>query len=655
MVWIILWENAFVKQRTSAIIASIVKRLFFLNTSLALSLAGVLFLAWFSPIRAVPANVAPRVWADLAATDDGEAEFIVVLTEQADLSRAAGLPNREARLRYVYDTLRETARRSQAPLRAELDAAGVDYRAFHIVNALALKGDRALVTRLATRSDVARIAANPRVLQALPSPALPTEGLDGAPASIEWNVARINADDVWALGYTGQGIVVAGQDTGYDWDHPAIKSQYRGWDGFSADHDYNWHDAIHSGGGVCGADSPEPCDDHGHGTHTIGTIVGDDAAFGGSNQIGVAPGARWIGCRNMDQGYGTPTTYMECFEFFLAPYPVGGDPSEGDPTKAPHVINNSWVCPPSEGCDWDTLQATVENVRAAGIAVIVSAGNAGSSCSTVIYPPAIYDAAFSVGATNSSDTIASFSSRGPVTADGSNRLKPDVSAPGVSIRSSQRGGGYVSMQGTSMAAPHVAGTVALLWSAAPHLVGDVDATEWIIARTARPRIDTSCGGGPGGLPNNVYGWGIVDALAAVEEVQVNKEAVFPPLEVPARTLVYTLTFTNFYSSSLTQVVLTDAIPTSTTFAWAGGDYVYADGVVTWTAASLASHEALTATLAVMVAHLARGALVVNEAYGVRADELSAPIVGAPVEAAVPWRYTFPVVFRNWTPGPSGDG
>jgi serine protease AprX len=630
-------------------------RRFLLSVGLATGLAGLLFLAWSNPTRAVPANVAPRVWADLEDADGSEAEFIVVLTEQADLRRAASLPNREARLRYVYDTLRETARRSQAPLRAELDAGGVDYRSFYIVNALALRGDRALVTRLAARSDVARIAANPRVLQALPSPSLPTGGLDGAPASVEWNVARVNADDVWALGYTGQGIVVAGQDTGYDWDHQAIKSQYRGWDGLSADHDYNWHDAIHSGGGVCGADSPEPCDDHGHGTHTMGTIVGDDAAFGGGNQIGVAPGARWIGCRNMDQGYGTPATYMECFEFFLAPYPVGGNPlTDGDPTKAPHVVNNSWVCPPSEGCDWDTLQATIESVRAAGIVVVASAGNEGSSCSTVMYPPAIYDAAFSVGATSSSDTIASFSSRGPVTVDGSNRLKPDVSAPGVSIRSSQRGGGYTSMQGTSMAAPHVAGTVALLWSAAPHLVGDVDATEWVIARTARPRIDTSCGGEPGGLPNNVYGWGIVDALAAVEASQIGKVAVFPPLEIPARTLVYTLTFTNFYSSSLTQVVLTDAIPTSTTLAWAGGDYVYADGVVTWTAASLASHETLTAKLAVTVAHLARGTLVINEAYGVRADELPAPIVGASVEAVVPWRYILPVVLRNWTPGPSGD-
>ena len=154
----------------------------------------------------------------------------------------------------------------------------------------------------------------------------------------------------------------------------------------------------------------------------MGTIVGDDGA---TNQIGVAPGARWIGCRIMDQGYGTPATYAECFQFFLDPYPVVGDPFlDGDPGMAPHVINNSWTCPPFEGCSWDTLQSIVENVRAAGILVVATAGNSGYSCSTVADPPAIYEASFTVGATDSSDSIAGFSSRGPVSVDGSQRIKP---------------------------------------------------------------------------------------------------------------------------------------------------------------------------------------------------------------------------------------
>jgi serine protease AprX len=633
----------------------------FLSLGTSFSLAGLILLAWMATthaaVPAAPANVASQVWG--ATAGGGEAEFLVILDEQADLSGAAALPNREARLRYVYDGLRETARRTQAPVRAELDAAGVTYRSFYIVNAVVARGDRALVTRLAARPDVARIAANPSVRQTLPE-SLPQRE-DRALAGVEWGVLRVNADDVWTLGYTGAGIVVAGQDTGYDWDHPALKNQYRGWDGSSADHDYNWHDAIHTnshGYNPCGVDSPEPCDDDGHGTHTMGTIVGGDAAFGGSNQIGVAPGAQWIGCRNMDNGYGTPATYIECFEFFLAPYPVGGDPlTEGDPAKAPHVINNSWICPPSEGCDWTSLQTTVENVRAAGIVVVASAGNSGSSCSTVSNPISIYDAAFSVGATDSGDAIASFSSRGPVTVDGSNRRKPDVSAPGVSVRSSLPGGGYGLKSGTSMAGPHVVGTVALLWSSAPCLVGDVDATEWIIAHTARPRTTTQgCGGdGPGDVPNNVYGWGIVDALAAVKVSRIGAEVAFPSGELSAQTLVYTLTFENAYSFSLTQVILTDTIPVSTTFAWASGDYMYTDGVVTWTAASLASNETLTATLAVSVTHLPGGTSVVNAFYGLRADELPAPVIGMPLEVVIPWRLALPVVFANWTAGEDSDG
>jgi len=572
----------------------------FLNAGLALGLAGVLLLTLLSATRATsatqPANVAPQVWE--ATARGGETEFLVVLAEQADLGAAPALPTREERLRYVYDALRETALRSQASLRAELDGAGVEYRPFYIVNLLVVKGDRALVARLAARSEVARIVANPRVRQPLPAPQ--PEGVRPlAPRGIEWNVARVNADAVWALGYTGQGIVVAGQDTGYDWDHPALLDQYRGWSGVTATHDYNWHDAIHSGGGVCGADSPAPCDDHGHGTHTMGTIVGDD---GGGNQVGVAPGARWIGCRNMGQGVGTPATYIECFEFFLAPYPVGGNPiSDGVPNLAPHVINNSWTCPPSEGCDWDTLQAVVENVRAAGIVVVASAGNSGPGCSTVRDPPAIYDGAFSVGATDSSDNIASFSSRGPVKVDGSGRLKPDVSAPGVGVRSSQRGGGYTWMSGTSMAGPHVAGGVALLWSATPALIGDVDTTEWIVERTARPRTTAQgCDDdGPGDVPNNVYGWGIVDALAAIPRLEVTKQ-VHPDLVLPGAPLTYTLYVTNTGNVTLTAAVTDDLPAHITPGETTGGTAIVPGGTLAWTFITLAPGGVWTATVVVTV-------------------------------------------------------
>lgn len=447
-----------------------------------------------------------------------ETTFLVLLAEQADLSHVAGLPTKAAKGRAVYDALRAVARRTQAPLRAELHALGVKYRSFYIVNMMVVRGDAALALDLAARPDVARLEANPGVRVDLPTPEHDHASTRAHAGTIGWGVSNIRADAVWALGYNGQGIVVAGQDTGYDWDHPVLKTGYRGWAGNAVSHDYNWHDAIHSGGGICGADSPEPCDDNGHGTHTMGTIVGDD---GGTNQVGVAPGARWIGCRNMDRTVGTPETYAECFEFFLAPYPVGGDPfSDGNPDLAPHVINNSWTCPPSEGCDdVDSLRMVVENVRAAGILVVVSAGNSGPACETISTPPARHEAAFTVGATDNSDRIASFSSRGPVVLDSTNRRKPDpdVSAPGVGVRSSLPGGGYGYLSGTSMAAPHVTGLAALLWSAVPALIGNVDLTEESIKETARPVFDTSCGGDIDGHPNNVYGWGIVDALAAVRE------------------------------------------------------------------------------------------------------------------------------------------
>jgi len=461
------------------------------------------------PAQAVPATAKIAPWVIEHTAGGGQAEFLVVLADQADLHGAQGLSTKLEKGRYVRDALWNKAQSTQSPLLKWLAARGVEYRSYYIVNLIWVKGDQSLALALAARPDVARIESNPQIKMALP-PAV-AESPDSVLA-IESNISYVHAPDVWAMGFTGQGIVVGGQDTGYQWDHPALKSQYRGWNGTTAGHNYNWHDSIHSGGGSCGADSPQPCDDYGHGTHTMGTVVGSD---GGSNQIGMAPGAKWIGCRNMDQGTGKPSTYLECFEFFLAPYPVGGTPAQGDPSKAPDVTNNSWGCPTTEGCSWDSLKTAVENQSAAGIMTVVSAGNDGSSCSTVKDPPAIYAAAYSVGALNKgTDTIASFSSRGPVTVDGSNRRKPDISAPGTSIRSSVPGGGYSTMSGTSMAGPHVAGAVALLWSARPALKHQVASTEQILSDSAVHISSSACSSS--GWPNNTYGYGRLDVKAAVD-------------------------------------------------------------------------------------------------------------------------------------------
>ncbi len=459
-----------------------------------------------------------------------ETEFLVFLGEQADLSAAALMGTKLEKGRYVFETLSRTADLTQASLLNVLEGEGVPHRPYWVANMVWVKGDATLVERMAERADVRGVYANPIVQFEQP---VAIEA--GAPkvAGIEWNISQVNGPNVWAMGNTGQGTVVGGIDTGYDWDHPAVIDQYRGWDGVSADHNYNWHDAIHSGsGGSCGLDSAVPCDDHGHGTHTMGTMVGDD---GGSNQIGLAPGAKWVGCRCMDVGFGTPARYTECLEWMIAPTDLND--MFPDPSKAPDVINNSWSCPPSEGCtDPLVMQTVVENVKAAGIVVVVSAGNSGSACSTVEDPIAIYEASFSVGATDDNDDIAGFSSRGPVTSDGSNRMKPQVSAPGVIVRSCVPGTGYTSLSGTSMAGPHVAAAAALVIAANPVLQGQVDNVESILEQTALARTTTqTCGGVPGtSIPNNTYGWGRIDALAAVNEAISQAVSVDGANAVPAR-------------------------------------------------------------------------------------------------------------------------
>jgi subtilisin family serine protease len=204
-------------------------------------------------------------------------------------------------------------------------------------------------------------------------------------------------------------------------------------------------------------------------------------------------------------------------QFMLAPFPQDGDPFvDGDPRRAADVLNNSWGCPELEGCDPNALLEAANHLRDAGIFVVASAGNDGPNCSTVLDPLSLYDSVFSVGAIDQDGGIANFSSRGPVTVDGSGRIKPDLVAPGVSIFSSLPGGNYGRSSGTSMAGPHVVGAVALLWSADPSLVGDIDRTEQLLIQAADPYTGRILGCFQGEVPNAAYGYGVLDVYEAVK-------------------------------------------------------------------------------------------------------------------------------------------
>ncbi len=587
------------------------------------------------PALSAPAwHAAVDGWVLERVAETGEAEFLVFLSEQADLSAAAAFGDRAARGAYVMQELRAVAERTQPAVLAELERLGVDYRPYWVANMIWVRGDAAAVELLAQRGDVAHLYANPRVQMALPE----SEEAPMSATAVEPNISVIQAPAAWAAGIDGSGVVVGGQDTGYVWNHPALINQYRGWNGAQANHDYNWYDAVHfdlSGNGTnpCGFDSQVPCDDNSHGTHTMGTILGDD---GGVNQIGVAPGARWIGCRNMEQGVGTPATYSECFQWFIAPTDLEGDNPQ--PALAPAAIGNSWSCPPDEGCVTpQALQTVVANVRQAGIVVVAAAGNSGPGCSTINTPPAIYDDSFTIGATTNSDVIASFSSRGPVLIDGSNRLKPDVTAPGSGVRSSGLGTSYTSKSGTSMATPHVAGLVALLLQARPDLDGDVEAIETLIRETAVPLTSSAgCGGlEPAAVPNHVYGYGRIDALRMLEDShELFIDKVAEPAAVNAgEQLTYTISVSDPQPlDPATGLVLTETLPANVTLVSATEPYMQDGDTLTWTRASLPVGESWEVTFVVDVAPDAIGE-VVNEIYMVSSDQVEARS-GTPVQTPI---------------------
>ncbi|GGL04578.1 hypothetical protein Sme01_65840 [Sphaerisporangium melleum] len=433
------------------------------------------------------------VTAELSA--DGKATFWVRLKDRADLRTARTAKTKSDKGRQVYRAKTQTATASQANLRKLLKARHADFTPFWIVNTIKVTGDAGLAADIAALPEVASIEPD----QTSPSPDPQPGVAQAATGNVEWNVDRINAPKVWnELGDRGEGVVIASLDTGVQWDHPALKSKYRGTrpDG-TADHNYNWYDPE----GWCPA--AEPCDDRGHGTHTIGTMVGDD---GEGNGIGVAPGATFIsikGCGSSAVGC-TRAATMAGGQWILAPTDLNGQNPR--PDLAPDIVNNSWG---GSGIDLfykDIVEAWV----AAGIFPAWSNGNEGPSCGTTGTPGG-YIASYSAGAADVNGRIAYFSSRGEGE-DG--EIKPNITAPGVDIRSAVPGGGYALKSGTSMASPHVAATVALMWAASPYVKNDVALTRELLDRTAADVDDQGCGGTAG--DNFVYGEGMLDAYAAVQ-------------------------------------------------------------------------------------------------------------------------------------------
>ena len=428
----------------------------------------------------------------------GERMF-VILNSQADLSAAPQIADYNQRRQYVYETLVKHADDTQTDIRAMLERLGVEYTPYYLVNAIELSGNPILRIWLLTRPEVDRILDSPR-MRPLPETPPIEGGYESLPTATLWNLKMIRADQVWRdFAVTGEGIVVGQSDSGVQGNHPELADSYRGKNG---DNNYNWFDPWNG--------STQPVDIGGHGTHTLGTIVG--------RNTGVAPGATWYGCVNLARNLGNPALYIDCMQFMLAPFPLGGSPlHNGDPARGAHVINNSWGCPELEGCDANTFLEAIHSLRAAGVFVVASAGNDGPDCSTLNTPPPIYAEAFAVGAIDRSASLAFFSSIGPVTVDGSNRVKPDIVAPGQDILSSLPNNTYGTNSGTSMAGPHIVGVVALMWSANPKLIGNIELTEQILRETAQPyngRLPECPGAAD--HPSTASGYGIVDAYAAVQ-------------------------------------------------------------------------------------------------------------------------------------------
>lgn len=443
-----------------------------------------------------------------AFTENEYVHVLIKLREQADPQLAAELAlqklpaettayNRKTAARYaVVDSLRATAERTQSPILEDLGAKQeqnqvLELDSYFIVNMVHALTTKAVVEELVLRPEVEKILPSNWV--ALEKP-ITGAGEIQSGSGRQWNIDNVGAYAVWdAYGLDGAGVVVGTIDTGAHYTHEALVEKWRGNNGDGTfNSEYNWFDAID---GI-----KTPYDDVDHGTHVLGTIVGGCPAT--DNYIGVAPGAQWISAKAFDDEGGYDHWILAAAEYLIAPVDNLGEPN---PAMAPDIINNSWGGGSGGINEW--FRPMVISWRAAQILPVFSAGNTtGGSAPGSVKAPANYPESIAVAAIDSNYLRANFSNQGPGPYDD---LKPDISAPGVAIRSSVVGGYEGTWSGTSMAAPHIAGAAALLLQADASLT--VDQVETILFSTASPLTDVQYPASP----NYGYGRGIVDAFNAV--------------------------------------------------------------------------------------------------------------------------------------------
>ena len=534
------------------------------------SVCGIFFGLWWGVGTAQagdpPATkLAPGVQTALDSLPPGDMLTVIVyLQPQTDLS-AITAPNRDARVVQVVKALQAQAEASQQslqPLLSTRRAAGqiANFIPFWIFNGFAITAAPETIYELAAHPDVARIRLNESLTVPAPpsvAPPLPSQtgGTLNPPAS---NIARINAPALWNQGFRGQGIVIATLDTGVDMSHYAITRTWRG-------ENNSWfdpYDEFATPADAAGLSS-------GHGTRVLGVLIGDDA---GGTAIGVAPKAQWIAAKIFNQrGTGDIVAFHQAFQWLLDP---DGNPDTPD---APHVVNNSWQFEKPE-CNPE-FELDLQALRAVGILPIFAAGNNGPSFSSSV-SPANNPSAFAVGAIDNQNQVYPESSRGLSHCDLS--VYPEVVAPGVNIRTTDLNGQYTTVSGTSIAAPHAAGVLALLLNAYPNLSAADQAVALI-----RSAVDAAA---PGADIDT--GYGRIDALAAYNAITDIAVGVYAPGgEVSAgRSLTYTIVVTNYGPALTAAVTVTDALPPGATFAWANGgnrgDCEQGGGVVTCTLEAL---------------------------------------------------------------------